>query len=358
MNLISESIKTPEKYSVIGQMSGTSLDGMDIGLFRFWEENGRWKFEIGEVETISYPNQWKKDLAHALEKSSNELIRLDRDYGILVGKEISTFCLKHKLTPLLIGCHGHTVWHQPERGFTLQIGHGGAIALHAGILVVNDFRSQDVTLGGQGAPLVPIGDELLFPDLKWCLNIGGIANITDKQSGIAFDICPANLLLNHFALKLALEYDHNGTNARRGKVIPILQTSWLALPYFHTPAPKSLGKEWVEANILSKDFGTYSTEDLLATSVELIAKLVGESLKNLGPQGIVTGGGAHNAYLMERIEFHCGFKIGQTDSRMIDFKEALIFAFMGLLRRLNRVNVLSKYTGSARDHSAGSIWLP
>ncbi len=358
MNLISKSIKTPEKYSVLGQMSGTSLDGMDIGLFRFWEENGRWKFEIGAVETISYPNQWKKDLAHGLEKSSEELLRLDRAYGIWIGKEISTFCTKHNLAPLLIGCHGHTVCHQPERGFTLQIGHGGAIALHAGILVVNDFRSQDVTLGGQGAPLVPIGDELLFPDLKWCLNIGGIANITDKQRGIAFDICPANLLLNHFALKLGLEYDHNGTNARRGKVIPSLLASWLALPYFHAPAPKSLGKEWVDAHILSTDLGKYSTEDLLATSVELTAKLVGEPLKNLGRQGIVTGGGAHNAYLMERIEFHCGFKIRPTDSKMIDFKEALIFAFMGLLRHLNRVNVLSKYTGSARDHSAGSIWLP
>lgn len=358
MKLNPELFTTPEKYSVLGQMSGTSLDGMDLGLFHFWEENGAWKFEIGEAETIAYPDTWKKDLAHSLEKSSEELIRMDRDYGMWVGKAIRDFCIRHACIPLLAGCHGHTVWHQPAKGFTLQIGHGGAIAMHSELMVVNDFRSQDVALGGQGAPLVPIGDVLLFPNLNWCLNIGGIANLTDKKNAIAYDVCPANILLNHFVQKLGLEYDRNGEHARQGKVVSELLDAWLALPYFAEAAPKSLGKEWVDGQILNTDFNEFSTEDLLATAVEMTSKLICEKLKTLGPNGMVTGGGAHNAYLMERIEFHSGFQILRANTELIEFKEALIFGFMGLLRYLNRVNVVSNYTGSSRDHSAGSVWLP
>jgi len=351
-------INTPEKYSVVGQMSGTSLDGMDVGLFHFWEENGVWKYEIGPAETLAYPEPLKNDLAQSLLKSADELIRMDRDYGVWVGKEIRSFCSRNNVSPLLVGCHGHTVWHQPSKGFTLQIGHGGAMAVHSGLIIVNDFRSQDVALGGQGAPLVPIGDVHLFPNLDWCLNIGGIANITDKKNEVAYDICPANMPLNHFVQKLGLEYDRNGNHARRGKIIPTLYDSWLALPYFTADAPKSLGKEWVDVHFLNHDFDLLSSEDLLATAVEMTSKLIGEQLKTLGPHGIVTGGGAHNAFLMERIEFHSGFTISPANKELIEFKEALIFAFMGLLRYLNRLNVLSKYSGSARDHSAGSVWLP
>lgn len=347
-----------EKYSVVGQMSGTSLDGMDLGLFRFWEESGRWNFEIEIAETIPYPALWKNELEAALNKSADELLGLDRAYGKWVGEQIKAFVSRHQIKPMLAACHGHTVWHQPHKGFTLQIGHGGAIAMHSGLAVVNDFRSQDVALGGQGAPLVPIGDELLFPDLKWCLNIGGIANLTDKVNKMAFDIGPANMLFNHFAQDLGMDYDRNGAVARSGNIIPELLDKWLALPYFEAAAPKSLGREWVEKNFLSHDLSKYRTEDLLTSTVELSAQLIGKSLKKLGPNGIVTGGGAHNEYLIERIAHHSGFPLMPTNRSIIDFKEALIFAFMGLLRQLNRVNVMHGYTGSQRDHSAGSIWLP
>jgi anhydro-N-acetylmuramic acid kinase len=349
---------TGEKHSVIGQMSGTSLDGMDLGLFHFWEHSGQWKFEIAVAETIPYPTFWKAELETALQKSTDELLALDREYGKWVGHQIKLFINRHQVNTSLAGCHGHTVWHQPERGFTLQLGHGGAIAMHSEIVVVNDFRSQDVALGGQGAPLVPIGDTLLFPQLDWCLNIGGIANITDKRKAQAFDICPANMLFNHFAKKLGKEYDPEGSLARGGKIIPELLRAWMALPYFDAPAPKSLGREWVEANILTTDLDAFEVADLLRTSLEMCALLIGKYLHDLGTKGIVTGGGAHNAFLMERISHHCGFEIQVANRQIIDFKEALIFAFMGLLRYLNRENVLCQYTGASRNHSAGAIWHP
>ena len=347
-----------KETTAIGLMSGSSLDGLDIALVRFQEESNRYCFQILEAETLPYLDFWKTQLSEAFHKQPEDLKELDKAYGKYLGEQVLTFDQKHNAQPDFVASHGHTIFHRPEGHYTLQIGDGQALAKACNFLVINDFRSEDVSKGGQGAPLVPIGDKLLFGDYEICLNIGGIANVSYDENGkrIAYDLCIANQALNHLAQMKGLDYDRDGALARSGEVDMGLLKRLNRHPFYGQLPPKSLGREFFEENqkCLLKDL---PVEDLLATFVEHIALQIALGISHL-PKGkiLVTGGGARNKFLMERLQARSSHKVVIPDKMIIDYKEALVFAFLGLLRLEGKTNVLASVTGAESDSCSGKIW--
>jgi len=346
--------------TAIGLMSGSSLDGLDIALVRFQEENDKYDFQILQAETLPYPEYWTKQLSDAFHKQPEDLVQLDKDYGKYLGEQVLAFAKKHNAKPDFVASHGHTIFHRPEEHYTLQIGDGQELSKACGFTVINDFRSKDVSKGGQGAPLVPIGDKLLFSDYEMCLNIGGIANISYDENGkrIAYDLCIANQALNYLANMNGLDYDRDGELARSGEVDHSLLKKLNNLPFFLQDPPKSLGREFFETyqKDLLKDL---SIPDMLSTFVEHIALQIAIPISLL-PKGkiLCTGGGARNKYLIERLQARTKHEVVVPEKQIIDYKEALVFAFLGLLRIEGKANVLASVTGAENDSCSGKIWKP
>lgn len=344
-------------YFAIGLMSGTSLDGLDICYAKF-QNITNWEFEILKTETIPYSPEWKSKLQNANLLSAEDLLALDKKYGFYLGEKTQEFISKNNITDLdFIASHGHTVFHQPQRKFTLQIGDGRAIKLTTKKPVIYDFRSQDVLMGGNGAPLVPIGDELLFSQYDACLNLGGFSNISLQKNHqrIAFDISPVNVVLNYFAEKLGKNYDENGDFARNGAINFKILEELNTLTFYQKPAPKSLGVEFVNSVVfpLLKD---ETPENIIATFTEHIAEQIAKVFNdNQLKTVLVTGGGTFNTYLLEKIREKSQTELIVPDENIINFKEALIFAFMGVLRLRNEVNVLCSATGSSENHCSGIL---
>lgn len=343
-------------YFAIGLMSGTSLDGLDICYSKFWKTDEHWSFDILQAETISYSETWENRLRKANELNAPDLFQLNSDYGFLLGELTKAFISNHNIENLdIIGSHGHTVYHQPQKNFTVQIGDGRALQLLTKKNVVYDFRMQDVLLGGNGAPLVPIGDQLLFSEFEACINLGGFSNISFKKEDkrIGYDICPVNIVLNYFAQKQAYNFDKDGFLAQQGQIIPELLQALNQLGFYKKNAPKSLGYEWVETEIFPLLKG-YSDFDILATFTEHAAEQIAKNLtENNIKNALFTGGGTHNDYLIKKIKTKTKTQIEIPSKEIIDYKEALIFAFMAVLKMNNHVNVLSSVTGSGHDHSSG-----
>ena len=339
-------------------MSGSSLDGLDIALVRFQEENDSYRFQILEAETLPYPEHWTQQLSEAFHKQPEDLVQLDKDYGKYLGEQVLAFAKKHNATPDFVASHGHTIFHRPEEHYTLQIGDGQELANACGFNVINDFRTEDVSKGGQGAPLVPIGDKLLFGDYEICLNIGGIANLSYDEDGkrIAYDLCIANQALNYLANMNGLNYDKDGTLARSGEVDMDLLKKLNRHPFYGQLPPKSLGREFFEANQIDvlKDL---SVEDMLATFVEHIALQIALPISFL-PKGkiLCTGGGARNKFLIERLQARTKHEVVVPEKQIIDYKEALVFALLGMLRLEGKTNVLASVTGAESDSCSGRIW--
>ena len=349
------------KYRVVGLMSGTSLDGVDIALCLFEKKNGSWKFRIQAAETLSYTPAKAKLLTGLMKEDAMGYAQEHAAYGHYLGGIVKTFLKKHKASADFISSHGHTVFHQPAKRFTTQAGDGAALSAASGLPVVCDFRSADVALGGQGAPLVPIGDRLLFSEYDCCLNLGGIANISFEQAGkrIAFDICPVNLVLNYLSSEKGKRYDEGGRMAGRGKLLPDLLKKLNALSFYKRSFPKSLGREEIEKDffrLIDKSSG--SIEDKLFTFCEHIAMQISAVTKNRNGRMLITGGGAYNDFLLSRIRHHSNLQIVIPSKTIIEFKEALIFAFLGVLRWRNEVNCLKSVTGATRDSSGGAIYQP
>ena len=344
-------------YFAIGLMSGTSLDGLDICYAKF-QNITNWEFEILKTETIPYSPEWKNRLQNAILLSAEDLLALDKEYGFYLGEKTQEFISKNNIVDLdFIASHGHTVFHQPQRKFTLQIGDGRAIKLTTKKPVIYDFRSQDVLMGGNGAPLVPIGDELLFSQYDACLNLGGFSNISLQKNHqrIAFDISPVNVVLNYFAEKLGKNYDENGDFARNGAINFKILEQLNALTFYQKSAPKSLGVEFVNSKVfpLLKD---ETPENIIATFTEHIAEQIAKVFNdNQLKTVLVTGGGTFNTYLLEKIREKSQTELIVPDENIINFKEALIFAFMGVLRLRNEVNVLCSATGSSENHCSGIL---
>ena len=350
-------------YNVIGVMSGTSLDGIDLAHVNFRLNNTTWTFEILESETIGYSQSWINQLKTAVDYSETELENLNAAYTKLLASIISSFIEKHKIENLDAVCsHGHTILHQPQNGFTLQIGNLPQIATLIHQSVVCDFRVQDVKFGGQGAPLVPIGDRILFSDYDYCMNLGGFSNVSFEQNGnrIAFDISPVNTVLNYYANQLGLNYDDKGNISRTGKVNEKLLNELNLLDFYQQKFPKSLGFEFVKEIVLPLiEKYEIPVEDKLRTFTEHIAFQTELALPNKSGRIFITGGGAYNDFIIERIHSYLPkMEIIIPSAKILEFKEALIFALLGVLKLRDEINVLSSVTGAKKDHSSGIIYKP
>jgi len=345
-------------FNAIGLMSGTSLDGLDLCFAEFQKTDARWKFKIKKAETLPYSAELENQLRNSIHLSAEDLLALHSEYGFYLGKVTKDFIERNQLKGIdLIASHGHTVFHQPQRKFTLQIGDGIAIKAETQLPVVYDFRTQDVLFGGNGAPLVPIGDEHLFSDFDACLNLGGFSNISFKlnQKRIAFDIAPVNIVLNRLAQQLGKNYDENGELAKTGNIREELLLQLNSLDFYSLPYPKSLGIEWCNQNIFPV-FAHYEATELLATFTEHIAEQISKIFnENSLKKVLFSGGGTYNHYLIEKIKSKTDSEIIIPEKEIIDFKEALIFALMGVLKLNNENNILSSATGSSHDHSSGMI---
>ena len=348
-------------YKVIAVMSGTSLDGIDI-IYATYKYNKQWSFEINEAATEPYPKRWKLLLRGLSNKKMDYLQNFDEDYSAFLAEKIRIFIEIYKIEDIdFIASHGHTALHQPENQLTYQIGNRQILADLLKTKVICDFRVQDVELGGQGAPLVPIGDRLLFSDYKYCLNLGGFANISFEKDAqrIAYDICPVNIVLNHYVSKIDLEYDDKGKLALTGHVHSELLTRLNALQFYKEKPPKSVGIEWVETFVfpIINDFNL-QIEDILKTFVEHVAIQISKHINEKNTQVLVTGGGAYNDFLMSRISVYSESKIVIPESQILEFKEALIFGLLGVLKERNEINCLKSVTGAEKNHSSGKILMP
>jgi anhydro-N-acetylmuramic acid kinase len=362
---------------LIGIMSGTSLDGIDFCYVRFKntesDGKGKWSYEILKAEDESYPQELKNKLNTAQNFSALEYARLNSDYGLYLGTRIRDFIKRSGATPDYIACHGQTIFHQPEIQFTGQIGSGAGIAAKTGVDTICDFRTTDVALGGQGAPLVPIGDRHLFGDYDYCLNLGGFSNISFESfkenpdgkriaTRTAFDISPVNYVLNYYMRTIGKDYDRDGALARSGKICRELLDKLNNLPFYTQEGPKSLGREWVENEVIPLiESYKISIEDKLCTFCEHAAIQTSRNVKGKEGGGIstvlVTGGGAFNKFLMERFQANapqCKYVI--PDAETVNFKEALIFAFLGALYVADIPNCMSSVTGAAYDCIGGALY--
>lgn len=344
-------------------MSGTSLDGLDLCLTEFYFD-GKWNFKITQAYCVDYDDDWRRKLGAAHELSGENLQQLHVEFGKFIAIHANSFLNRNQSTkPELICSHGHTVFHQPEKGITVQFGDGQTIADITGITCVNDFRLLDVSLGGQGAPLVPIGDELLFSEFDACLNLGGFSNISFKEEGErrAFDICAVNIVLNEFANRLGKPFDHNGELARSGKLNEALLDQLNSLNLYTDEIRPSLAREWVESTVnpLLKDSGLPEV-DIMRMFVEHVAIQIARVVerKAAGGSVLVTGGGTYNSFLIEMLNSYCLADLIIPDKQTIEFKEALIFAFLGVLRINDEINVLRSVTGASRDSCSGTIHRP
>ena len=349
-------------YHVIGVMSGTSLDGIDL-VYASFTYNESWSYDIVYSETLPYSNIWQQKLTNLVRLTSKELLDVDKAYTVYLAEVITAFIRLKKLSVIDAVCsHGHTALHKPEAGVTYQIGNRQELAKLIGQKVVCDFRVQDVKLGGQGAPLVPIGDRLLFSNYAYCLNLGGFANVSMEKNNerIAFDICPVNIVLNKYVRNLGFDYDDRGIIASSGKINEDLLNKLSQLQFYAEKPPKSLGLEWVNQEISPIiDAFNLNVKDILCTFCEHIAIQISKVItKNRNSSVLITGGGAYNNFLIERLQVHSNNKLIIPERNLVDFKEGLLFGFLGVLRLRKEVNCLKSVTGASHDHSSGVIFQP
>lgn len=361
-----------KQYRVVSMMTGTSMDGVDLAYCIIEENEGKYTYKIEVADCIPFPQKWKLRLQSLVLQNAVTYLKTDAFFGHYLGEVARNFIEEKQLAGKIdfIASHGQTVFHQPENQMTSQIGDGAAIAAETGYPVVCNFRTTDVALNGQGTPIAPIGDKLFYGNFKFCLNLGGISNLSAKLDDgrmLGWDVSGCNMVLNFLAGEIDLEVDKDGVIAREGKVheelLNDLNTQW----YYEKAYPKSLGGGWV-TKVFMPMFRKYrmSTEDKLCTAVEHIAMQIGKDLntvmanenisKDAGHQMLVSGGGAFNKFLIERIKAHAPVQLVVPDAATIKFKEALIIALMGVLRLRGEMNVLASATGASGDSCGGEVF--
>lgn len=359
----------PDGWHVLGLMSGTSLDGLDVASVRAVRDPQlqTWNCTLEAFATLPYPEGLRNDLWHSMSLGAEALAALDVAWSCWVSDAVKDWMSRIHLSPVdLLSSHGHTVFHRPEAGWTVQLGCGATLHARMGVPVVCNLRRLDVALGGQGAPLVPLADRELFGDWDVALNLGGFANLSLEREGqgrVAWDVGSANLLLNLLVKTQGLEMDRDGVLAKSGAVLPVLLDAWKALPFHEKSPPKSLGREWLEAEVwplAEEALKTQSLEDVLATAVKYTSWAVARDIPD-GSKVLVTGGGAHNPALMDSLRL-AGADRGITwhvpDKTLVDGKEALVFAWLGLLRWLELPNALPSVTGASQASVGGALWGP
>lgn len=361
-------------YRAIGLMSGSSLDGLDIAYVHLLESRGKWSFEIYKASCVPYSPEWKEKLKNATLLNAKEYLYLHSDYGKYIGELVNAFIKEHELLHEvhLISSHGHTVFHDPAIGMTAQLGNGAAIAAVTGLPVISDLRAMDVAFGGQGAPIVPIGEKLFFEDYSLFLNLGGIANLSfheDTDSNIAvtaFDVCPCNRILNMLAEEQGLDFDKDGKLAAAGRIHEALLHQLNGLDYYHLNPPKSLDNNFGIDTVypLLKASGL-NNKDCMRTYVEHIIEQITISIKNNidaseNVKLLITGGGTFNTFLVEELSKKLGdmnVSVNVPAEDVVQYKEALIMALIGVLRWREETNVLASVTGAAKDSIGGAFWL-
>ncbi len=349
-------------YEVIGLMSGSSLDGLDLVHIRF-SKNSSWQYDILHTHCYTYSSDFRQELSSIKSCNIFDIAALHTRIATVTANYVNDFIAKNAIRReniLLVASHGQTVTHQPQEGFTMQLGCGATLAALTGIHVVNDFRTKDIALGGQGAPMVPIGEKFLFSEYQLFLNIGGISNISihNADKVIGYDCTPANTLLNHLSQQAGKSYDNSGEMARTGSPNKILFEELNQIPYYGLPSPKSMGTEFIEANFFPK-FQQLGIYDALATAVEHIAFQISKCINAASfPSVLVTGGGAKNDFLIETLKKYTPQKsIVIPTEEIVDYKEAMIIGFAGLLRYLQQPNFLASVTGAERDSVGGALYL-
>lgn len=354
------------KYTVVGVMSGSSMDGVDLACCEIVSNNNHYDFKIIVAETIPYEEKWRVRLSQLRKQFALTYVKTDIYYGHYLAELIRQFIDKHQLKVDLIASHGHTVFHYPELGLTAQVGDGATLAALTGIPTVSDFRRADIALKGQGAPLVTIGDQLLFGSYDACINLGGFSNISATlQNGqrVAFDIGPCNIPLNRIAREFDLNYDHNGAIAEKGTINYELLAALNAIPYYQITPPKSLNRDWINSDFwpILRQFNTCSYEDKMRTLTDHIASTIAHAIDFcLGDNGnnkkiLFTGGSVYNPVLMEHIHSHTDAVCDIPSSEIIEYKEALIFALLGVLRIENQFNTHNETTGAIRSEISGGL---
>ncbi len=343
-------------YTALGVMSGSSLDGLDLALCTFTVDDDGWRYTLDDAYTLPYEEPFRQRLRQVMQGTALELTRMDRDLGDLIGHACTAFLRGRPVD--VIASHGHTVFHQPDEGLTLQIGHGARIAAVTGLPVVTDFRTMDVALGGQGAPLVPLGERLLFPEHRNFLNLGGICNIAHHGPAgvLGYDVCIGNQALNLLAEEAGHAFDRDGELARSGTVDNALLERLNALPFHQVPPPRSLGREWFEAEVrpLITD-ATLPLRTRLRTVVEHIAMMIDRSFTDRTSSLLTTGGGAHNGFPVERLNARLDHRVVVPGKRLVDFKEALIFAMLGVRRLRAESTALADVTGATAESVGGAL---
>lgn len=350
----------PKKKIILGIMSGTSLDGLDFALCEFQKFENNYKYSIIKTDFYGYDINWKQKLSTAQYLSGFEIIKLHKEYGKFIGQKANEF-LENTQKPSFIASHGHTIFHNPEENITFQIGEGAFIAAETGISTISDFRTLDMAFGGQGAPLVPVGDKLLFPEYDYCLNLGGFANISfdEKNKRKAYDICPFNFIINHFAKLKGTEFDKNGEIAKSGKVNKLLLNELNKIAYYQKKYPKSLGREYTEKYFFPI-FNQYkiSVEDILRTFYEHTVLQINKSVsENNNIKILVSGGGAYNNFFISLLRNFSEKDWIIPDKEIIDYKEAIIFAFLGFLRSIKDINTFKSVTGAYKNTFGGNIFI-
>jgi len=345
---------------VIGLMSGTSLDGLDICFVSFKKSNYS-KYNIINSKTYSYNEKWIEKLKKSIFLNKQELKKIDIEYGTLISNYLKEFISEFSIDKIdLISSHGHTVFHEPNKGKTLQIGDGKTINKIVKTDVVCDFRTQDVEYKGQGAPLVPIGDLHLFSNYKFCLNLGGFSNVSIKDNNKikAFDICPVNTVLNHYSKKMGYTFDQDGVLSKKGTVNLDLLNQLNQMSFYNKLGPKSLGIEFVKSKVIPLiDSHILNPKDILRTYIEHISDQISKSIGSyFNDRILISGGGTYNNTLIDSIKTKVKSKVIVPDSQIIDYKEALIFAYIGLLKSKEKINCLKSVTGAIKDHSSGKIF--
>jgi len=352
---MSKNSKAAGEYKALGIMSGSSLDGLDLCLASFKEEDG-WTFNIDEYEVIEIPFDLIEALSNSDLVSSSQLFELDVKFGNWIGGVVNKW-LKTRIKPDVIGLHGHTVFHQPDDGYSLQIGNGLCLAHQLNIPVVDNFRQKDIHYGGQGAPLVPFGEKYLFPNYDSFINLGGIANISFHGDSVsAWDVAPCNQIFNFLAQKVGKPYDDEGLIASSGNIDQTFFDRLRTLAYFKKKPPKSLNNQWTKEII---KFVPADVGNAMHTYSKFLAAELGGLLAGKDGKVLVSGGGAYNSFLVEsiRTQMTNPERIVDVSEEIIDSKEALIFAFLGLQRLLLRPNVLGSVTGASRDVISGTLHI-
>lgn len=354
-------------YRAIGVMSGSALEGLDIAFAEFHESKGAWTYELKAADCYAYPEEWVTKLRKAASLSATDYLLLHAQYGDYIGQEVNRFIEAHQLhyQVQLISCHGHTIFHMPNEKISAQLGDGAAIAAATGINVVSNLRSMDVALGGKGAPIMPVGEKLLFGEYDCFLNIGTHVYLAChwQEGHIAYDICPANKMLNTLAAQAGEKFDEGGKIASSGKVLPHLLQMLNEIEYYHLPYPKTLSADFGNSVIqpLLRGAGA-GTPDVMRTYVEHIAMQIANAIKQLPAASsiLITGGGANNSFLVSRIKAALEGSHVETvlpGKNIVEYKEALITALIGLLRWREENNTFAAFTGASRDSIGGAVWV-